>query len=325
VKCGGNVHDLGVVEITSSSVSNTETLRNAVSLGDLESSFYSEDEPGQWICFDFKTVRIEPTHYTIRAGYDEQLKSWAVEGSDDGDSWTEIDRRENNSDLNSEFALKTFAILQSVSFRRIRLRQTGPNHDDDNSLVLSAFELFGAVAGLPDDFVKFCFPTVPVFPFTWAPFNGIISYLTVKCGGNVHDLGVVEITSSSVFNTYSPRNAVSLGDMETYFYSKDEPGQWICLAFKAVRIEPTHYTIWSDSGLQSWAVEGSDDGDSWTEIDRRENNSDLNGEWALKTFAISQSESFERIRLRQTGPNHDGDNYLQFSAFKVFGAVAGLQ
>jgi hypothetical protein len=91
-----------------------------------------------------------------------------------------------------------------------------------------------------------------------------------------------------------------------------------------LRIEPTHYTIWSFD-LQSWTVEGSDDGASWTEIDRRENNSDLNGERAVKTFAVSQSGSFRKIRLRQTGLNHAGNNCLVLVAFELFGAVAGLQ
>jgi hypothetical protein len=39
--------------------------------------------------------------------------------------------------------VKTFAVERSGSFRMIRLRQIGQNH-----LALSAFELFGAVAGL---------------------------------------------------------------------------------------------------------------------------------------------------------------------------------
>jgi hypothetical protein len=63
-------------------------------------------------------------------------------------SWTEIDRRENNSDLNENLAVKTFAVARPGSFRRIRLRQIGPNHCRDNYLILSAFEVFGAVAGL---------------------------------------------------------------------------------------------------------------------------------------------------------------------------------
>jgi hypothetical protein len=97
---------------------------------------------------DFKTVRIEPTHYTIKSAWRDYLKSWVIEGSDDGASWTEIDRRENNSDLNHHHAVKTFAVSQSGSIGRIRLRQTGLNHSGINRWVLRAFELFGAVAGL---------------------------------------------------------------------------------------------------------------------------------------------------------------------------------
>jgi hypothetical protein len=156
--------------------------------------------------------------------------------------------------------------------------------------------------------------------------SGIISHLIAKCGGNVHDRGVVEITASSVFDTNYSRDAADLGT-DPWFWSKNEPGQWICLDFKTLRIEPTHYTIRSGfySHLMSWAVEGSDDGTSWTEIDRRENNSDLNGERALKTFAISRTGSFRKIQLRQTGPNHRSYSSLELSAFEVFGAVAGLQ
>jgi hypothetical protein len=60
----------------------------------------------------------------------------------------EIDRRENNSDLGTSWALKTFAASRLGSFCMIRLLQTGPNHGGSNYLFLSAFELFGAVAGL---------------------------------------------------------------------------------------------------------------------------------------------------------------------------------
>jgi hypothetical protein len=67
-----------------------------------------------------------------------------------------------------------------------------------------------------------------------------------------------------------------------------------------------------------------DDGASSTEIDRPENNSDLNGEKAVKTFAVSRCVCFGKIRWWQTGPNHRGNNQLVLSAFNVFGPVAGL-
>jgi hypothetical protein len=102
---------------------------------------------------------------------------------------------------------------------------------------------------------------------------GIISHLTAKSGGNVHDRGVIEITANSVSETFYPQNTADI-EIGLSFCSDDKPSQWICLGFKTLRIEPTHYTIrtghWSP--LKSWAVEGSDDGVSWTEIDRRENN-----------------------------------------------------
>jgi hypothetical protein len=76
--------------------------------------------------WDFKALRIAPTHYTIRTFNDGpscgHLKSWAIEGSDDGASWTEINRRENNHDLNDRWAVKTFAAARSGSFHIIRLR-----------------------------------------------------------------------------------------------------------------------------------------------------------------------------------------------------------
>jgi hypothetical protein len=154
--------------------------------------------------------------------------------------------------------------------------------------------------------------------------SGIISYLTTKCGGNVHDRGVVEITASSVSNRYYPQNAADLGNWNSFFCSKDKPRQWICLDFKTVRIESTHYTI-RVSYLKSWAIKGSDDGALWTEIDRHENNNDLCSLMSVKTFMVSRSGSFGKIRLLQTGPNDEGNNQLIVRAFEVFGAAAGLQ
>jgi hypothetical protein len=80
--------------------------------------------------------------------------------------------------------------------------------------------------------------------------EGIISYLTVKHGGNVYDKGIVTITSKSVHDHpwYSAlpmcavRNIVDLTS-ELYFNSKDAPDEWICLDFQDLRITPTHYAI----------------------------------------------------------------------------------
>jgi hypothetical protein len=125
--------------------------------------FLSEDELCQWICVNLKTLRIEPTHCRIWNSNWGQPKSLAVEASDNGASWTEIDHHEKNSGFNTPEAVKASAVSRSESFGRIHLCQTCPNRRGNSWLALSAFEFFGTVAGLPDDFAKFFFPTVPVF------------------------------------------------------------------------------------------------------------------------------------------------------------------
>jgi hypothetical protein len=152
--------------------------------------------------------------------------------------------------------------------------------------------------------------------------DGIISYLSRKCGGNVHDKRIVTITSKSVHGDFcwnAGLNAAGLTS-NSDFRSKDEPGQWICWDFHEMRVRPTHYTIKSDS-LKSWVVESSLDFVNWTEIDRRTNNDDLKEEPHIRSFTVPKSAECRFIRLTQTGGNHSSDNELRVTAFEVFGSL----
>jgi hypothetical protein len=68
-------------------------------------------------------------------------------------------------------------------------------------------------------------------------------------------------------------------------------------------------------------IEGSIDGSNWIEIDRRDNNNELNGKNLSRQFTISHPDDFQMIRLRQTGKNHAENDYLTFSAFEIFGTL----
>jgi hypothetical protein len=65
----------------------------------------------------------------------------------------------------------------------------------------------------------------------------------------------------------------------------------------------------------------NDRGSSWTMIDRRDNNMDLNGSGIIQTFRISTTPNgeFRYIRIRLIGPTHSGDYYLRMCAFELFG------
>ena len=113
-----------------------------------------------------------------------------------------------------------------------------------------------------------------------------------------------------------------------YFMSQDKPNSWIIYEFKW-RVTPTSYTIMSypkgpgGNHLKSWVLEVSNDRseDSWAAIDSRKDNFDLNDSCAICNFAIRapQSGSFRFVRLRQTGKNHAGNDYLAVARLEIFG------
>jgi hypothetical protein len=75
------------------------------------------------------------------------LKSWVVEDSLDGKSWTEIDRQTNNQDFYVGYATASFAVSNPGECRFIRLTQTGKNHEDEGDyLFLYAVEFFGTLS-----------------------------------------------------------------------------------------------------------------------------------------------------------------------------------
>jgi hypothetical protein len=76
------------------------------------------------------------------------------------------------------------------------------------------------------------------FPSCWR--NGIIWTVTRKQGGNVHDKGIVRITSKSA--QVEPRHVADFDSLQ-FFSSDNQPGQWICCDFGEMRVHPTQYVI----------------------------------------------------------------------------------
>jgi hypothetical protein len=171
-----------------------------------------------------------------------------------------------------------------------------------------------------------------------APFSGIIAYLTHQCDGNVDSCGEVAISASSVANELDivqPRNLANLADGHKWFCSDDLPNSWICYDFGRRHVVVTNYSLRSWSGgtrgagnLRSWVLEGSDGGGEWRELDRREGNTQLNGNDAIASFRVAREEQMRMIRLRQTDQNHwdgkgtsGGYHRIVLQAFELFGTL----
>jgi hypothetical protein len=102
------------------------------------------------IGYDFKKMRVCPTHYSLRSsvegsGYSHP-KSWKIEVSDEmSTGWVEIDQRMSDPALNGQYQSHLFTVQYPPKrgYRYIRLTQTGTNWGSNNYLFLAGFEVFG--------------------------------------------------------------------------------------------------------------------------------------------------------------------------------------
>jgi hypothetical protein len=156
-----------------------------------------------------------------------------------------------------------------------------------------------------------------------SPFEGIISFLTRTHCGNVSDLGIVSISSSSVNGSCVAKN---VADFNTSSLGQTGGGAngWICYDFKDQRVKIEHYSLRSRSDSDShhpinWALEGSVNGTEWVELDRRSNCRDLCGLNKSATFSASENDFFRKIRLLLREMDSSGYRYLTINAFELFG------
>lgn len=140
-------------------------------------------------------------------------------------------------------------------------------------------------------------------------FEGIMRYLTTKTGGNIHDNKTIEITTNSITSeSKHPRNVVDYQRGNIYD-CENISDVFICFDFKDKRIQPSKYSLQTSAGgvnrwhLRNWAIEVSNDGKKWEEIDRHSNDSTLNGASIKTVFNVSKvpSDFYRFIRLHQTG------------------------
>ena len=102
--------------------------------------------------------------------------------------------------------------------------------------------------------------------------------------------------------------------------SDNNPGNWLEFDFKKYKVKITGYSLKTNNGppnqqyhLKNWVIEGSQDGSEWIEIDKQENNNDLNGSNYSHYYPISDSnEEFQYVRIKSTGENHYNYQLLQF-------------
>lgn len=157
-------------------------------------------------------------------------------------------------------------------------------------------------------------------------FDGIFKYLNEKAGGNVHDKGVVDISSNSLYaKKDQPQNVVDYGKSNFYQSSQIIENAKICFDFKSNKVNLSNYSIKTSlSGLhlKNWVIEASNDGENWEIIDAHKNDPALNKNGSIVTFNIKKLDSFYRfIQLRQTGKSWANSYGTAIYELEIYGKL----
>jgi hypothetical protein len=157
--------------------------------------------------------------------------------------------------------------------------------------------------------------------------DGVFKHLSDRFGGNPHLCGIVNVTASSVYDdkSHNPENVFESNHEKSYISASGRPSynEWICVDFKKMRVKPTHYAIQScrhgwAGNPRSWVITISNDGNSWTEVDRHEDNNDLSENYLLKSYSVHPCEPCQYVRFHQT---KGSSSYLAISGFELFGSL----
>lgn len=137
----------------------------------------------------------------------------------------------------------------------------------------------------------------------------------------------VKLTFSSTYNG-SINLLLNIKNEGNDFYLENKPNQWICFEFKKYKINLSSYSIRSSNDSvgnphpKNWVIEGSQDNSTWKIIDEHQDDSALFKKNYVHTFHIKNNDQeFKYIRMRQTGLNWHGNNWLDISSIEFYGKL----
>jgi hypothetical protein len=109
--------------------------------------FNSSDAASQWAKGVFGAA-VKVTSYALTARSDanaHQPRSWKLQGSNNGSSWTDLDTVTNNA-LGLGECRHTSLAAESASYTQLRVLQTDTTTDGTNYLILAEVDFYGTLA-----------------------------------------------------------------------------------------------------------------------------------------------------------------------------------
>ena len=146
--------DIACVTFTRSSRLSPTDLDSPACVADLWASVcYTSPLPNSWWMVDLGPhLRFRLRAYMLRDGdnfFHEMIRNWALEGSEDGLRWIQLQAYVNDTSISEPFGNHTFQGIDllnrevDVGYRFFRILQIGRNVDGSYFLNLSGMELYG--------------------------------------------------------------------------------------------------------------------------------------------------------------------------------------
>eukprot|EP01084_Bolivina_argentea_P242609 406942_1 len=314
-----------------------------------------------WFSIDFVDKYINPSHYTLRhySSFDTDcLRNWVIEGSMNGTRWLLLRQHVNDEALNYKAQAYTWSIDDyGCAFRKLRIRQTGPNSNGNYFLACSGFECYGALykeekhsdlqicfnqvyndqqkkkqSSLAEFWGKLAKGQVGKYQFVYSydfDENGILYFLGSEGGQkqwkNPSLSDEVSVCSSALVKD-STEISYFVGRTTVRLVTKPEDNAWMQVDFKDKLIQPSyyalkHYVSCDTECLRNWILQASNDGIHWVTVKKHEEDSSLSEKGAAHTWPVQSRGAYRIWRIKQTGLNSNKHKYLACSGIEFYGQL----
>lgn len=256
--------------------------------------------------------------YRLKKTHKNWPTDWIVEASRNGVLWHLIDKVEKHSDPSKRTYCKEILSNYPENFTMVRITQTSPNISGRNVFAIQNLELFGKIIKCDDKYPYTESEHATGILYALSRDDKVIAYLS----SNSPHVLLDHQTCSSWSSAYIKMQGAKTIQDQVYFD----------IDFNKYKVDITSYVIKTinspkDYGhLKSWVLLGSNDGISFTEIDRRVNEDGLNYGSVFLHFSIRRSSQnsktfFRVIRLALLDKNHSGDFVININSIELFGSI----
>ena len=157
------------IKTNASSVYKNLSSDNIIKQGQLtgENYYHASENGNSWVEINFEEEWIIPTAFVIAdSGNKRRLRSWNIEGSQDGIEYEVLDSHSNYMEFQTQWQINDFRLgnikKRKKQYRIFRIQQTGPMSESSQTLRVGRLEIFGIVT--------FCYekcilrpPNIPYF------------------------------------------------------------------------------------------------------------------------------------------------------------------